>query len=85
MRFFVDDCPAGSAVTDADGVCTVVYVVDGRSFNRTMRARAEFDPQGDSLSPAASNVVAIVRWPERSSLQVRATPGIASYGDTIYV
>ncbi len=85
VRFFVDGCPAGSAITDANGICTVIYVVDGRSFNRTMRAQAKFDPQGESLSPATSNIVSITRWPERSSLQARATPGVASYENTVYV
>lgn len=85
VRFFVDGCPVGSAITDANGICTVIYVVDGRSFNRTMRAQAKFDPQGESLSPATSNIVSITRWPERSSLQARATPGVASYEDTVYV
>lgn len=85
VRFFVDDYQVGSAITDARGVCSIVYRVDGRSFNQTMRAQAEFDPQGQSLAPATSNLVEITRVPERSSLQARATPGVASYENTIYV
>jgi hypothetical protein len=85
VRFFVDGYQVGSVFTDARGVCSIVYEVDGRSFKQTMRAQAKFDPQGESLAPATSNIVEIARWPERSSLQVRATPGVASYADTIYV
>jgi hypothetical protein len=85
IRFYIDGTPAGSATTDESGVSTIVYEIDGRSFNRTMRASAEFDPQGDQLFPAMSNVLEITRRPEQALLQTQVTPKTAAYADTINV
>lgn len=85
IRFYVDGEHAGSAITDAAGVCTIAYRVDGGSFRRTMLARAELDPQGEGLYPAASNVVEIARRTEPAFLTVYAAPGAVSCADTVYV
>jgi hypothetical protein len=85
IRFYVDGALAGSATTDQSGVCAIIYEIDGRSFNRTIRANAEFDPQGDRLSPAVSNVLEIVHLPEQALLQTQVTPRAAAYADAVSV
>ena len=85
IRFYVDGTPAGSATTDPSGVCMIVYEIDGRSFNPTIRVSAEFDPQGSQLSPAVSNVIEIVHGPEQAQLQTQVTPRTAAYSDAVSV
>lgn len=85
IRFYVDGVPAGSALTDPSGVCTMVYLVDGGSFRRTMLVRAEFDPRGGPLPPTFSNTLEIVHRPEQTRLQVHVNPRTAGYADALHV
>ncbi len=85
IRFYVDGAMAGSAMTDQNGISTIAYEIDGRSFNRTIRMSAELDPQGGQLYPAVSNVLEITHRPEQAQLQTQVAPGTAAYADTIDV
>lgn len=85
IDFYADGNPIGNATTDDSGTCTLNYLVDGRSFRSLIRLSAEFVPQGESISPAVSNVVEVARLPETASVSATVVPEQAAWGDLVTV